>query len=143
MPSSSGAAARCAALTRAAPQTVDGMGRRTTDPSSTLTAAWGDPAITLRCAVPKPSVLTPGSKNYDPSADVAYLNGVAWLIEKTGSGYTFTAYQRAVYVEVDVPVAYQPETNALVDLGQAVIDTIPRDDGTGGADPAPLATAGS
>ena len=39
-----------------------------------------------------------------------------------------TAYQRAVYVEVDVPSAYQPETNALVDLGQAVIGAIPRND---------------
>jgi len=141
VPGSSSAASQCAALTKAAPQTVDGMSRRATDPASPLTAAWGDPAITLRCGVSEPSMLKPGSKDYNPSADAAYLNGVAWLIQKTGSGYTFTAYQRAVYVEVDVPSAYQPQTNALVDLGQAVIGAIARNDGTSGDDPAPLATS--
>ena len=115
-PSSKDAAAECAALTKAVPQTVDNESRRGTDPSSPLTAAWGDPAITLRCAVPEPEILRPGSKTYNPTADEAYLNGVAWLIEKTSGGYRFTAAQRAVYIEVDVPNAYSPETSPLIDL---------------------------
>jgi hypothetical protein len=140
-PENSSTATKCAALTKAAPQTVADQSRRPTNPASTLTAAWGDPAIILRCGVPEPTMLKPGSPNYDPTADATFLNGVSWLIEKTSNGYKFTAYQRAVYVEVDVPAAYQPETNALVDLSQAVIDTIPRNDGASGADVAPLSTS--
>lgn len=139
-PASASAQSQCAALTAAVPQTVDNVNRRGTAPGSPLTAAWGDPPITLRCGVPEPDVLRPGSKTYNPTADEAYIDGVAWLIEKTGDGYRFTAAQRAVYVEVDVPSAYSPETNPLVDLSEAVIKAIPRDDGKSGADVAPLPT---
>jgi hypothetical protein len=137
------AIAECTALTKDAPHTVGGQSRRSTSPASPLTAAWGDPAITLRCGVPEPSVLTPGSPDYDPSADELYANGVAWLIEQTSSGYTFVAAQRALYIEVDVPSAYQPETDAVIDLSATVIKAVPRNDGQPGPDPAPQATTGS
>jgi Protein of unknown function (DUF3515) len=138
-PASRAAAASCAALDRLLPARVDGQTRRSVDPSSPLTAAWGDPGITLRCGVPEPTVLRPGSANYNPSADEIYADGVAWLIEQESSGYRFTAAQRSVYVEVDVPAAYQPETNALADLAAAVIAGVPRADGGSGPDTAPLA----
>jgi hypothetical protein len=137
------AQAQCAALTKAAPQTVDDEKRRGTSPSSPLTAAWGDPAITLRCGVPEPEILRPGSKTYNPTAEEGYFNGVAWLIEKTSAGYRFTAAQRAVYVEVDVPNAYSPQTAAVIDLSPAVIKAIPRNDGASGPDTAPAAGASS
>lgn len=142
-PSSTSARAQCAALTKAVPQLVDDEKRRDTDPASPLTAAWGDPAITLRCGVPEPAILRPGSKSYDPTADEGYFNGVAWLIEKTGGGYRFTAVQRAVYVEVDVPNAYSPQTSAVIDLSPAVIKAIPRGDGGTGPDTSPAAGASS
>jgi hypothetical protein len=139
VPASSSAATVCANLTKAAPKTVNDQSRRTTSPASIFTAAWGDPAITLRCGVPKPTMLVPGTKDYNPSADAAYVNGVAWLVEKTASGYTFTAYQREVYVEVDVPIAYQGGPGTLVDLGPAVLAAVPRLDGMPGADATPAA----
>jgi hypothetical protein len=72
----------------------------------------------------------------------AYINGVAWLQEKTADGYRFTAAQRAVYVEVDVPSAYNSQEPApLVDLSAAVVKSIPRNDGTTGDDIAPAATS--
>jgi hypothetical protein len=138
-PASRAAAASCAALNRLLPKTVDGQSRRSVDPSSQLTAAWGDPAITLRCGVPEPTVLVPGSPDYDPSADEIYADGVAWLIEPVGSGYRFTAAQRSVYIELDVPPVYQPETDALADLSAAVIAGVPRADGGSGPDTAPVA----
>lgn len=137
---SASAQSACAALTKGVPQTVNNENRRDTAPGSPMTAAWGDPPITLRCGVPEPEILRPGSKSYNPTADEAYIDGVAWLIEKTGDGYRFTAAQRAVYVEVDVPSAYSPETNPLVDLSAAVIAATPRDDGKQGADIAPQPT---
>lgn len=142
-PTSSSAQSECAALTKALPQSVDNENRRGTSPSSPLTAAWGDPAITLRCGVPEPQILRPGSKTYDPTAEEGYFNGVAWLIEKTGDGYRFTAAQRAVYVEVDVPNAYSPQTSAVIDLSPAVIKAIPRNDGASGPDTSPAAGASS
>jgi Protein of unknown function (DUF3515) len=135
---SSGAAKACADLSRRLPGTVDGRSRRRASPSSPLTAAWGDPAITLRCGVPEPQILRPGSKDYNPQADVVYANGVAWLIEPTADGYRFTAIQRAVLIEVDVPAAYLPETDALPDLANAVIAGVPRSDGGSGPDTAPM-----
>lgn len=137
------AIAECTALTKDAPETVGGQARRSTSPASPLTAAWGDPAITLRCGVPEPSVLVPGSPDYDPSAEELYANGVAWLYEQTSSGYQFIAAQRAVFIEVDVPAAYQPETNAAIDLCATVVKAVPRDNGEPGPDPAPPATTGS
>ena len=137
---SGSAQADCAALTKAVPQTVDNESRRSTSPDSPLTAAWGNPAITLRCGVPEPEVLRPGSKTYNPSADEAYVDGVAWLIEKASDGYRFTAAQRAVYIELDVPAAYSPETNPLVDLASAVTNSVPRDTGGLGVDVAPAPT---
>lgn len=137
---SSSAQRDCAALNKALPQTVDNESRRRTNPDSPLTAAWGNPPITLRCGVPEPDVLRPGSKTYNPSADEAYVDGVAWLIEKANDGYRFTAAQRAVYIELDVPSAYNPETNGLVDLASAVIKAVPRDTGGSGMDVAPLPT---
>lgn len=142
-PPSGSVQAECAALTKAAPQLVDGEKRRDTSPASPLTAAWGEPAITLRCGVPEPAILRPGSKNYDPTAEDGYFNGVAWLIEKTDGGYRFTAVQRAVYVEVDVPNAYLPQTSAVIDLSPAVIKAIPRSDGGTGPDTSPAAGAAS
>ncbi|HEU5353537.1 MAG TPA: DUF3515 domain-containing protein [Actinocrinis sp.] len=142
-PTSSSVQSECAALTQAAPQSVDNENRRGTAPSSPLTAAWGDPAITLRCGVPEPEILRPGSKTYDPTAEEGYFNGVAWLIEKTSAGYRFTAAQRAVYVEVDVPNAYSPQTSAVIDLSPAVIKAIPRNDGASGPDTTPAAGATS
>ena len=142
-PTSTRAAAECEALTKAAPHSVDKQTRRSTTPDSPLTAAWGNPAITLRCGVPEPTILVPGSRNYDPTAEEAYIDGVAWLIEKTGDGYRFTAAQRAVYIEVDVPSAYNPETGPLIDLSAAVIKAVPRSDGGSGDDIAPLATPSS
>ena len=142
-PTSSSARSECAALTKAVPQSVDNETRRGTSPSSPLTAAWGDPAITLRCGVPEPEILRPGSKTYDPTAEEGYFNGVAWLIEKTGDGYRVTAAQRAVYVEVDVPNAYSPQTSAVIDLSPAVIKAIARNDGASGPDTSPAAGATS
>jgi hypothetical protein len=133
-PTSRSAASECAALTKSVPHSMEGQDRRGTNPSSPMTAAWGSPAITLRCGVPEPAVLRPGSRSYNPSADEAFLNGIAWLIEKTSGGYRFTAAQRAVYIEVDVPSAYKPETSPLIDLSDTLIAAIPRSDGKPGAD---------
>jgi hypothetical protein len=118
-------AALCRELHAALPREVGGAKPRTTEPKSALTAAWGDPAITLRCGVPRPKALTPGSPGYDPTAESFVINGVTWFPEQLAHGYRFTTLQRKVLVEVTVPHHYNPEVDPLTDLAAAVKRTDP------------------
>lgn len=125
-PSPTGEAARhCRALHENLPQTVDGLKRGDTEPVSDFTAIWGDPAVKLRCGVPKPDVLTYGSEHYNPNANAAEVNGVEWLFEKQDDGYRFTTVLRKAYVEVAVPGKYAPEVDVLTDLAGAVKKSVP------------------
>jgi Protein of unknown function (DUF3515) len=59
-------------------------------------AAWGEPAVVLRCGVPTPQELT-------CSAAVQVVDGVAWL-PLTGSGATtYLAVDRSVRIALTVP----------------------------------------
>lgn len=88
-------------------------------PESGLTAAWGGPAIVLRCGVPVPARLVPTSQ-------LVIVNGVDWFSEQHPDGWTFTATGRQAYVEVVVPAEYAPEVNPLVDLTAPVKAADPR-----------------
>ncbi|UNZ17150.1 DUF3515 domain-containing protein [Streptomyces sp. 891-h] len=126
-PSPSGRAAKvCRALHDALPARVDGQRRGEADPASDYTAVWGDPAIELRCGVPRPAKLTPGDEEYNPTADAAEVNGVSWLIEKQDGGYRFTTTDRVANVELTVPDDYAPEAEALADLSDPVRRTVPK-----------------
>lgn len=123
------AAAACREFGGGLPEKVDGLERRDTEPPSRLTAAWGDPAVELRCGVPRPAVLTPGDEHYNPTADAVVVNGVEWLLEDAGdtegAGRRFTTTNRVAYIEVTVPGEYAPEVNALTDLADAVKEAVP------------------
>lgn len=107
------------------PGRVDGEDRTTLDPASKYTAAWGDPAIELRCGVPRPERLTPGSEHYNPTSDAVEVNGVSWLIEQRDGGYRFTTTDLVAFVEVSVPDDYAPEVGTLTDLTSAVGKSVP------------------
>lgn len=101
------------------PATLDGHDKRPTEPVSQRTAAWGDPAIALRCGVPVPARLR-------PTTQLITVNGVDWFGEQHAEGWTFTATGRRAYVEVVVPKDYAPEVNPLVDLAAALKGADPR-----------------
>ncbi|NJQ02328.1 DUF3515 domain-containing protein [Streptomyces sp. PLAI1-29] len=119
------AAKLCRALQQELPERVDGLGRSSSGPASDYAADWGDPAVQLRCGVPRPGILVPDSEHYDPTADGIEVNGVLWLPERQPDGYRFTTTLRETYVEVTVPSEYAPEVNPLTDLADAVGRTIP------------------
>ena len=52
----------CTQLTADLPEQVAEQKSRSTAPESPLTAAWGEPAILLRCGVPRPEALTAASR---------------------------------------------------------------------------------
>lgn len=116
----------CRALHGQLPDTVNGQRRGTADPESAYTAVWGDPAIELRCGVPKPEKLTPGSAHYNPTAEAMEVNGVSWLLEKQDDGWRFTTTGRRANVEVTVPEQYAPEVGVLTDFSSAVRSNVPQ-----------------
>ena len=102
----------CVPLVAALPdQVLDGT-RRTAEPG-VLTAAWGDPPITLRCGVPAPPGLVPTSECLE-------VNGVGWFAEEADGGTLYTTIGRQVFVEVGVPSDYTPGASTLVDLAAVV-----------------------
>lgn len=108
----------CAALGAELPDRLDGQERRATAPESDLTAAWGEPAITLRCGVARPAELT-------PTSDLVTVDGVDWLPIRLTNGYRFVATGRPAYVQVDVPADHAPEINAVVDLAGPIARALP------------------
>jgi hypothetical protein len=108
----------CADLADSLPDTVTDQEGRATEPTSPLTAAWGEPAIVLRCGVPRPGALTRTSQ-------LVTVNGVDWFAEELTEGYVFTTYGRQVYVEVTVPDDYAPEVRPVTELSSAVADAVP------------------
>jgi hypothetical protein len=92
--------AACTSLMTALPDALSGLQRRQLvdgdDPTLAGVAAWGEPAVVLRCGTPTPQELT-------CSAPVQVVDGVAWL-PLTGSGATtYLAVDRAVRVALTVP----------------------------------------
>jgi len=105
----------------ALPDVVHDESTREVTPASPLTTAWGDPAIVLRCGVGRPA-------GYQPTADLATVNGVDWFPEQLSDGYRFTTWGRQANVEVFVPHDYAPEVNPLVDLAPAIKQYVPKTD---------------
>ncbi|MFC1420404.1 DUF3515 family protein [Streptacidiphilus cavernicola] len=131
-PATTGAAGKqCAALKAALPATLDGKKRRGTSPAAATAAAWGDPAIVLRCGVPQPDVLDPHSPAYDPhmdSHDAEEVNGVCWTSEPVdGGGFRYTTLQQQAYVEVTVPGAYAHLQSPIGGLAGPIQRTDPVD----------------
>ncbi|MDN5724927.1 MAG: DUF3515 domain-containing protein [Propionibacteriales bacterium] len=102
----------CAQVMTALPERVLDAERRSSEPAD-LSAAWGSPAITLRCGVAKPPGMGPGSECLE-------VNGVGWYAEPGEGGLLFTTLGRKINIEVGVPNRYAPEATALTDLSAAV-----------------------
>ena len=110
-PTAPGTKVDCEALIADMPTKVAGQGNR--DVSGQIAAAWGDPAIILRCGVEKPKALIPSSPCYT-------VRDVGWLSETTADGYLFTTIGRTFYVSIEVPKTYDPAADALADLAQSI-----------------------
>jgi hypothetical protein len=106
------AAPVCDAVLADLPATVLGASRRDTTAGG-YTAAWGKPAITVRCGVPAPAELTPTSECLE-------VDGVGWFEQRQQDGSLFTTIGRTAYVELAVPAHYAPESGGLADLAPVI-----------------------
>ena len=103
------------------PGRLDGRDRRDTSPGSDRTAAWGHPAVTLRCGVSRPDGLT-------ATSEVIAVDGVEWYLTEPSPPYVFTTVGRGSYVQVRVPAAVPrgEATAPLVDLAAPLKKAFPR-----------------
>lgn len=83
-------------------------------------AAWGDPAIVLRCGVGIPA-------GYTQISGCSTVNGIDWFmppgqVSDNGSEVVFTTLFRKPGIEVIIPAHYRPQgpSNVLVDITAAV-----------------------
>ena len=77
---------------------------RRTQTDSSFVAAWGNPAVVLRCGVAKPAIF--GSPE---AAQLVEVNAVLWQPDPQRDRTVYTTVDRGVYIEVTVPAgADQP-----------------------------------
>jgi len=118
-PSPQGAtASACQVLVPLLPRAVAGQESRPVLPPSQYAAAWGDPAIVLRCGVEEPDGL-------EPTSQLFTIDGIDWFPATGADATTFTTIGRVANVEVVVPRSITPEAAALTDLAAGIKRSIP------------------
>ena len=111
----------CTSLMAALPDPLGQLARRQLvqgdDPLLAGVAAWGEPAVVLRCGLPTPAELT-------CSAPVQVVGGVAWLpLYGDDGSITYLAADRAVRVALTVPQG--TSTGPWQQMSQLIGSTLP------------------
>ena len=109
--------AACEKVVAALPEQVADQERRETT-GNPLGAAWGDPAIVLRCGVGSPASL-------GLFAQCQVANGLGWYVPVAGMNdqsrdVVMTTIERRPRIEVVLPATYRPPSTAMVDLAKAI-----------------------
>jgi hypothetical protein len=107
----------CTALIEDIPHRVSERARRETKGNS-FAAAWGDPAIVLRCGVGTPD-------GYTPASPCQRADGVDWFVPEDAltdqdEDVVMTTIGREPAVEVVVPAEYRPPAATMVDLAKDI-----------------------
>lgn len=117
-PAPGGGTVECRDLVAALPPTLADLARRGAD-TTVGVAAWGDPAVVLRC----------GTEPLGPTTlPCVTIDGVDWIVvaqDENGAARLAT-FGRDPAVEVEVPAEYAPAPLVLTGLGEAV-DALPVD----------------
>ncbi|MEO6713515.1 MAG: DUF3515 family protein [Mycobacteriales bacterium] len=95
----------CEQLATQLPDSLGGeLSRRRTDPASPLIAAWGSPAVVLRCGVPIDPAYTTGDQVIEVGASGAT---VRWYAAERDHRAVWSTPLATVHVELSVPGKYQ------------------------------------
>jgi hypothetical protein len=105
----------CVAVFAKLPVQLGSLAPRKTDTDSSFVVAWGNPAIVLRCGVPRPALL--GSPQ---AAQLLDVNSVIWQPDPQKTRTVYTAVDRAVYIEVTVPAGADEPLPLLATAIQAL-----------------------
>jgi hypothetical protein len=97
----------CASLLASVPDELDtGVRRRPVSGDASRTAAWGDPAITLRCGVALP----------DQTLEPIQIDNLKLVTTKSAGVITWTTFDRAVNVAIAVPTSYDEQVYVVQPL---------------------------
>lgn len=102
VPAPGGTGKYCSELSTALPAELGGLKRRTLVGEADGSAAWGDPAIILRCGLPTPAELDCSSKLIAIS-DANNVARVQWLQRSEGGQTTYLATDRPVRIALTLP----------------------------------------
>jgi hypothetical protein len=106
----------CSRLAAQLPASLgDGLNRRGTTPESPLVAAWGDPAVVLRCGVAVDEDYSPGDQLIHANSEI-----VGWWQKKSGETVIWQTPNTTVHVELRVPTSYDGHGSFLARLSPLV-----------------------
>jgi hypothetical protein len=92
----------CLAVFERLPIELDSLAPRRLDTDSSFVGAWGDPAVVLRCGVPRPVLDDPAR----PPA-LREVNEVIYALDDADQPKTFTVIDRSVGIDIMIPRHYQ------------------------------------
>ncbi|MGN6722581.1 MAG: DUF3515 domain-containing protein [Marmoricola sp.] len=125
-----GAAAPCTAIMAALPKTLNHQAR-VKSTGSAFGAAWGNPAIVLRCGVPVPAGFAAENTPAGNMASCLTVNGIDWFLNGDSSNgadpsrpITVTTVYRSPALELTVPASYgtQGPSTAMALLTSVIRD---------------------
>jgi len=106
----------CRSLLASVPNELDkGVQRRPVTGDPARTAAWGDPAVTLRCGVAR------ATAGIGPIT----IDGLSFLTRNDNGITTWTTSDRTVNVAIDVPRSYAEQAYDVQPLIPAILKTLP------------------
>jgi len=96
--------AACVKVFAKLPVQLGRLAPRKTETDSSFVAAWGNPAVVVRCGVARPAVFgTP------QAAQLVDVNSILWQPDPQRDRTIYTTVDRSVYIDVTVPAgADQP-----------------------------------
>ncbi|SNY13678.1 DUF3515 family protein [Paractinoplanes atraurantiacus] len=118
----------CLAVTSQLPTDVRGLPQRKVSAGPEQNAAYGEPAITVACGLPQPTMCErtdgghPGCVPLD--ATMLKMNGVCWYGQDLPATDIFTTMDREVPVQVQVPGSYEQTAQWANEFSDAVVQTV-------------------
>ncbi|XVU24362.1 DUF3515 family protein [Actinoplanes sp. CA-054009] len=118
----------CLAVTSQLPTAVRGLPQRKVSAGPEQNAAYGEPAITVACGLPQPTMCErtdgghPGCVPLD--ATMLKMNGVCWYAQDLPATDIFTTMDREVPVQVQVPGSYEQTGQWANEFSDAVVTTV-------------------
>jgi Protein of unknown function (DUF3515) len=107
----------CRALTAKLPAAVRDLSRRPVTAGPEQNAAYGDPALTVACAVP--------SAPFPPTDDVWVVNRVCWHATERADAVLLTTVDREVPVQATVPRAYEQPLQWIAPIADTIVGAVP------------------
>jgi Protein of unknown function (DUF3515) len=107
----------CRALVAKLPDTLGELARRPVRTGPEQNAAYGDPAVTVACGTPGPSV--------PPDGQLFVLDTVCWYAEQHADAAVWSLQDRAVPMTVRVPARYTGPSRFVIALSRPIVSAIP------------------